>query len=54
MNSILEGRKPMFGFEAADGIDTICKGTHERFIINAEKFAAKLEMKIKQSGEKAP
>jgi len=50
----LEGRKLTFDFEADDGIDSICKGTHERFVIDAEKFAAKLDMKIKQAGEQSP
>lgn len=46
----LEGRKLTFDFEAADGIDAICKGTHERFLIDAEKFAAKLDAKIERAG----
>jgi fluoroacetyl-CoA thioesterase len=34
----VEGRKLTFGLEAHDGVDPICKATHERFIIDAEKF----------------
>ena len=34
----VEGRKLTFTLEAHDGVDSICKATHERFIIDAEKF----------------
>jgi fluoroacetyl-CoA thioesterase len=34
----VEGRKLTFDVEAADGVDQITKGTHQRFVINAEKF----------------
>ncbi|MGE0084862.1 MAG: thioesterase family protein [Desulfococcaceae bacterium] len=34
----VEGRKLTFGIEAHDGVDTISRGTHERFVINAAKF----------------
>ena len=34
----VEGKKLTFSIEADDGVDTISKGTHERFVINAEKF----------------
>ncbi|MCK7469378.1 MAG: hypothetical protein MZU95_00185 [Desulfomicrobium escambiense] len=32
----VDGRKLSFALEASDGIDTICKATHDRFIIDAE------------------
>jgi fluoroacetyl-CoA thioesterase len=41
----IEGRKLMFNVEAHDGVELISKGTHERFIINREKFDAKLATK---------
>jgi fluoroacetyl-CoA thioesterase len=41
----IDGKRLTFEFSASDGVDEICKGTHERFIINAEKFAGKLEEK---------
>lgn len=50
----LEGRKLTFDVEAGDGMDMICKGTHERFVIDAEKFSAKLAAKIKRAGKKEP
>jgi fluoroacetyl-CoA thioesterase len=31
--------------EAHDGVDLISKGRHERFVINQEKFVAKLGAK---------
>jgi fluoroacetyl-CoA thioesterase len=41
----VQGKRLLFEFDAHDGVDAICSGTHERFIIHAEKFAAKLEEK---------
>ena len=38
----VEGRKLVFEITAADEDKQIGKGTHERFIINKEKFMAKL------------
>lgn len=41
----VDGRKLSFALEASDGIDTICKATHDRFIIDAEKFNASVAKK---------
>ena len=41
----VEGRKLVFTVEAHDGVDLISKGRHERFIINKEKFNAKVNEK---------
>ena len=41
----VEGRKLVFTVEAHDCIDLISKGLHERFVINKEKFDAKLGAK---------
>jgi fluoroacetyl-CoA thioesterase len=41
----VEGRKLVFNVEAHDGVDLISKGRHERFVINKEKFVAKLGAK---------
>ena len=41
----ISGRKLVFAVEAHDGIDLISKGRHERFIINKEKFDAKVREK---------
>ena len=34
----VEGRKLVFSVEAHDGRDVISRGTHERFVINRQKF----------------
>ena len=41
----VDGRKLMFSVEAHDGVDLISKGSHERFVINKEKFDAKVNEK---------
>lgn len=45
----LEGRRAVFSIVAHDGVDQISSGTHERFIVNAEKFTAKAEDKAKSA-----
>lgn len=41
----IEGRKLSFTLTAHDGVDKISEGTHERFVIDAVRFNAKLEEK---------
>ena len=41
----VEGRRLVFAVEAHDGVDLISKGRHERFVINREKFDAKVGAK---------
>jgi fluoroacetyl-CoA thioesterase len=41
----VEGRKLSFSIVANDGVDTISKGRHDRFVINAAKFNAKMAAK---------
>jgi fluoroacetyl-CoA thioesterase len=41
----VEGRKLAFEVSAHDGIDPIGSGTHERHVILAERFAARVEAK---------
>ncbi len=43
----VEGRKLIFAVEAHDGVDLISKGRHERFVINRERFTAKLGEKMR-------
>ena len=38
----IEGRKLLFDVEARDAIGTIGKGTHVRFIVDIERYMAKL------------
>ncbi len=42
----VEGRRVTFKVEARDSKDKIGEGTHERFIINVERFAAKMQRKL--------
>lgn len=42
----VEGRKLVFAVEAHDGVDLISRGRHERFVINREKFDARLGAKL--------
>jgi fluoroacetyl-CoA thioesterase len=44
----VEGKKLSFSLEAHDGVDRISKGTHQRFVINAAKFNAAIDEKIKK------
>lgn len=41
----VDGRKLTFEVEAHDGVDLIARGTHERFVINKEKFDSSLRKK---------
>jgi fluoroacetyl-CoA thioesterase len=41
----VEGRRLVFSIVADDGMDTISEGTHDRFIIDAAKFNAKIATK---------
>lgn len=41
----VSGRKLVFDVEAHDGVDRISKGRHERFVIDKQKFDAKVGAK---------
>ena len=41
----VEGRKLSFTLSAHDGVDLISEGTHERYVIDAERFNQKLAAK---------
>lgn len=41
----VEGKKLIFAVEAHDGIDVVSRGRHERFVINKDKFDARLGSK---------
>ncbi|GBC61654.1 thioesterase [Desulfonema ishimotonii] len=43
-----DGNKLTFSIEADDGVDTISKGTHERFIVSSEKFKAAVAAKAEK------
>ena len=42
----VEGRKLTFQITAEDGVDKICEGTHQRFVIEAARFDQNLRKKI--------
>ncbi len=46
----VEGRKLRFSVEAHDGVDLICRGFHERFVIDAATFNAKVAEKAARRG----
>jgi fluoroacetyl-CoA thioesterase len=41
----LKGRAAIFEVSAADGVDTICRGRHTRFIANVEQVKQRLKQK---------
>ena len=42
----VEGRRVRFKVEAWDDVERICEGTHERMVIDPDRFGAKLAQKI--------
>ena len=46
----VDGRRLTFEVEAHDGVDTIARGTHERFIIQRDRFNEKARAKGQRSG----
>ena len=45
----VDGSKLTFAITAHDGIDKISEGTHQRFIVDAEKFAARAAKKAESA-----
>jgi fluoroacetyl-CoA thioesterase len=41
----IDGRRLFFTLSAHDGVDLISAGTHERVVIDAARFNAKIELK---------
>jgi predicted thioesterase len=41
----LKGRAAVFDVTATDGVDTICRGRHARFIANVAQVKQRLEQK---------
>ena len=41
----VDRRRLVFDVSVTDGIETICEGTHERFVIDVEKFNANVAKK---------
>ena len=46
----VEGRKLVFSVSAHDGVDKITEGTHERHVIDAGRFNAKVADKARAAG----
>ena len=44
----IDGRKLTFALSAHDGVDVISEGTHERIVIDTERFNSKIEEKSRQ------
>ena len=44
----VDGKRLVFKVEAHDGVDVISTGRHERFIVNKEKFTARIKGKQKR------
>jgi len=49
----VEGRKLVFAISAHDGVDKISEGTHERHVIDAGRFDAKVAAKREKAGAPA-
>ena len=47
----VQGRHLEFVVEAYDGVDVISRGTHERFIIDVERFTQKVQRKQSAVGK---
>jgi fluoroacetyl-CoA thioesterase len=45
----VEGRRLTFSVRAHDGVDAICEGTHERFLIDRARFDRKVQEKLAAS-----
>ena len=41
----VDGRRLLFSISADDGVDAISEGTHERFVIDAQRFNDKMALK---------
>lgn len=46
----IEGRKLSFSLSAHDGVDKISEGTHERMVIDAARFNARIAEKSRAAG----
>lgn len=45
----LEGKRLTFKVEAHDGVDLISRGTHERYVINKDRFDARVGEKMRNA-----
>ncbi len=47
----IDGRKVVFDVSAKDALDTICKGRHERFVVDTDKTVARLKAKVARASD---
>lgn len=46
----VDGRAVTFEFEGNDGIDSICRGRHQRFVVDVNKTEARVAAKAQKAG----
>ena len=47
----IDGRRVVFDVSASDPLDTICKGRHERFVVDTERTVARLKAKAARASD---
>jgi fluoroacetyl-CoA thioesterase len=47
--SAVDGRAVTFEFEGSDGVDTICRGRHQRFVVDVKKTEARIAAKLQKA-----
>jgi fluoroacetyl-CoA thioesterase len=47
----VEGRKLSFSIAADDGVDPVCEGTHQRFVIDPVRFVRKVQEKAAKAAQ---
>jgi len=49
----LKGRAALFDVSATDGLDTVCRGRHARFVVNVDQVKQRLQQKKAKAGAAA-
>jgi len=47
--SAVDGRSVSFEYDGSDGIDTICRGRHQRFVVDVKKTEARILAKMQKA-----
>ena len=50
----VEGRRLVFEVSVSDGVDSVCTGTHERCVVDAEKFKSGVARKAQNALARQP
>ncbi len=50
----VEGRRLAFSVRADDGVDLITEGTHERMVVDVERFIARMADKVERARARTP